>query len=114
MRRWPEVRRQRTGRLRRNVLRIREDPQQDEECFSDAGADELLRGGQSRNRAVREAPEGANALYAVDAWHRVSEESCEARERKKVFSERRRKVDGQRADQQINLCLYFNCPALDM
>ena len=42
MRRWPEVRRQRTGRLRRNVLRIHEDPQQDEECFSDARADELL------------------------------------------------------------------------
>ena len=82
--------------------------------FSNAEADELLRGGQSRNRAVREAPEGANALYAVDARHKVGEESCKARERKKVFSERRRKVDGRRADQQINLCLYFNCPGLDM
>ena len=81
---------------------IREDPRQGEGRFSDAGADELLRGGQSRNRAVREAPEGANALYAVDARHKVGEESCKARERKKVFSERRRKVDGLRADRQIN------------
>ena len=75
MRRWPEVRRQRTGRLRRNVLRIHEDPQQDEQCFSDAEADELLRGGQSRNRAVRDAPEGANALHAMDARHKVGEEN---------------------------------------
>ena len=75
MRRWPKVRRQRTGQLRRNVLRIHEDPQQDEECFSDAGADELL-------RAVREAA-------ARDVRHKVGEESCEAKEREKAFGERR-------------------------
>ena len=79
--------------------RIPDKVRQGEGRISDAGADKLLRGGQSRNRAVREAPEGANALYAVDARHRVSEESCEARERKKVFGERHRKVDGRRADQ---------------
>ena len=42
--------------------------------------------------------------------HKVGEESCEAKERKRVFGERRQKVDGRQADQQINLCLYFNCP----
>ena len=45
------------------------------ECFSDAGADELL-------RAVREAA-------ARDVRHKVGEESCEAKEREKAFGERR-------------------------
>ena len=61
--------------FRRNVLGIREDPRQGEGHFSDAGADKLLRGGQSRNRAVRDAPEGANALHAMDARHKVGEEN---------------------------------------
>ena len=71
---------------------IREDPRQGEGRFSDTGADELLRGGQPRNRAVREAPEGANALYAVDARHKVGEESCKAKERKRVFGKRCRRA----------------------
>ena len=45
------------------------------ECFSNAGADELL-------RAVREAA-------ARDVRHKVGEESCEAKEREKAFGERR-------------------------
>ena len=43
--------------------------------FSDAETDKLLRGGQSRNRAVRDAPEGANTLHAMDARHKVGEEN---------------------------------------
>ena len=50
-------------------------PSWDKRRFSDAEADELLRGGQSRNRAVRDAPEGANALHAMDARHKVGEEN---------------------------------------
>ena len=42
-------------------MRIHEDPQQDKECFSDAGADKLLR--------------------ARDVRHKVGEERCEAKER---------------------------------
>ena len=69
--------------FRRNVLEIREDLQPDEEwtrkeCFSDAGADELL-------RAVREAA-------AKEVQRVIGEESCEANVRKRVFGDRTRAV----------------------
>ena len=56
------------------LLGIHEDPRLGEECLATPIADELLRGGQSHNPAVREAAEGGLTYY--------TQERCAAQNRR--------------------------------